>query len=77
MSPFQGLSIYKTIGKKKNFTHMLDLLQLYVGGNAALIGQKLAANPNLKVSVSETWFYLIVFNKASNHFCVYSGESHH
>lgn len=34
----------------------LFVLQLYVGGNAALIGQKLATNPDLKVLKTVTLF---------------------
>lgn len=40
------------------------VLQLYVGGNAALIGQKLATNPDLKVCVPEVSCYSLFFNEA-------------
>jgi len=38
----------------------LFVLQLYVGGNAALIGQKLATNPDLKVHVPKISCYSLV-----------------
>lgn len=43
--------------------HVWSILQLYVGGNAALIGQKLATNPHLKVRFPKTWFPSFVVSR--------------
>uniref|UniRef100_A0A8D0GKG3 ADP dependent glucokinase n=1 Tax=Sphenodon punctatus TaxID=8508 RepID=A0A8D0GKG3_SPHPU len=51
----KGAAAERFFGDAESFHHIAQAAskypgaQLYVGGNAALIGQKLAANPNLKV----------------------------